>query len=806
MFRNLSSLAIQGMLRKKRSSILIFSVLLISFSFAIVSLSLVDSIRQTNAEFRLNAYGEWYFALPSGMEEDAAWLDDQSWAEKVGVSESYGTIDTPVGQAGFGTMDPAMLQVGRITLDAGLFPSEDNEIAMEADVLDALGYSHDLGQEITLWVNFLYQNEETTQYMTVEKNFRLCGIIHEYSDLWVLNRNSNRRLPISAVVTDDTAQAMLETAKSYIAEPQDRELIITIPQYFITVGESDRDIARASIKDWLASTRTGGVGDTQACENTVAYPGMEAEEADRFYVYAVAAVTMVAVLCVYVMQMSREVHSFAVLRSIGITKLQMALLLLMETLFLILPTILLGIPCGAGLTWLALRLMLYTGSVPIQVSIPYDAMLTAIGLWVAAVLLSRLIMFAVTVHTSLTGRMQLKGTNSRWVVRLRSAFVILLLSTFGTVAVYTAMESMRPSYLREYWSLCPSYTIWGNGTVSKTRAELIRKVPGVARVDGFGEMQIALSYDGMDEQIVWIYAIDEEGWTETFDFCGIKDEFHNGELVLLCFPEETDEPYILPQGPITLRVYNASDEPIAQATTEAVITEIPEHIMNRTISALQIPYTVVCSETYVRNLLASMESGQIWDKYVVGEEFGYDRILVSVDLNANYLSTDMVMANFCKENGLSFDNRRQEFQIRVQEHTQTLILLYSACICIAVVVLLILIGALTLETEHEKQYWGILRAIGLSKGHMWCRILGKAFLRSLIAVVVGWMLYGGYAVIKAMENHPSLADAIVSVLSTWKSYDSGMQRILLTSAICLFVPLTISLLAKRKSGKGDMLS
>ena len=60
MFRNILPLAFQGTRRKKRSSILIFSVLLISFSSAIVALSLVGSISKTNAEFRLNTYGEWY--------------------------------------------------------------------------------------------------------------------------------------------------------------------------------------------------------------------------------------------------------------------------------------------------------------------------------------------------------------------------------------------------------------------------------------------------------------------------------------------------------------------------------------------------------------------------------------------------------------------------------------------------------------------------------------------------------------------------------------------------------------------------
>ena len=80
MLENILSLAFQGTRRKKRSSILIFAVLLVSFSFAIVALCLVGSISKTNAEFRLNTYGEWYCGIPSGMEEDAQWLESQQFS------------------------------------------------------------------------------------------------------------------------------------------------------------------------------------------------------------------------------------------------------------------------------------------------------------------------------------------------------------------------------------------------------------------------------------------------------------------------------------------------------------------------------------------------------------------------------------------------------------------------------------------------------------------------------------------------------------------------------------------------------
>lgn len=800
---NLFSLAFQGTIRKKRSSILIFSVLLISFSFAILALSLVGSISKTNAEFRLNTYGEWYCAIPSGMSEDEAWLKKQEWAEEIGTSGNYGTIGTASGQVAFGTMDDALINIGRIKLDAGAFPTSDNEIAMEADALGALGYDYELGQEITLTVQIPCGDT----FLFVDRSYTLCGIIHEYSNLWVMNRNSSNRLLVSAVVTENAAKEVLNTAKELLLMEEDRELISEIPQYFVSVAEETRKSACESINGWLSSTRTGDFGDKLVCENTAAYPNTETKEYDDFYVYIIAAVTMIAVLCVYIMQMSGEIHSFAVLRSIGITKPQMALLLLMETLILIIPAIALGIPCGAGLTWLALRLMLYSGSVAIQVAIPYDMLLTVIGLWVAAVLVSRIIMFIVTVHTPLTGRMQLQSGKSRRVKRLRSALIVLLVSAFGAVSIYTDMESLRPSYLREYWSLCPAYTIWEDGTVSVIKTDLIRQVPGVVRVDGFGEMEIGLSFDGMEERTVWIYAIDEEGWTETFDFSEIKEEFHNGELVIMCFPESSEEEYILPENQITLKVCNSSGEYLADSETDVFIVQVPEKAMNRGLAGLWEPYTIFCSESYLKQLLASMEAGQQWDKYIAGEEFGYDRVYVGVDLNSDYLSTDVAMADLCKENELTFENRRQEFQALVQENVQTLILLYSSGICITLVTLLILASVLSLEVEQEKRHFGILRAIGMSKRQMQRKIFTKALMRSLTAVVIGWVLYGGYLIIERMTAYPTdysnPMEALVSAVQSLIIHGGDLQRVLLISVICLFIPLTISLLAKRKLMKGD---
>lgn len=276
----------------------------------------------------------------------------------------------------------------------------------------------------------------------------------------------------------------------------------------------------------------------------------------------------------------------------------------------------------------------------------------------------------------------------------------------------------------------------------------------------------------------------------------------------MCFPEDSVEEYILPKDKITLKVRSSSRECLAESEVAAVILQIPEMVMNRALAGLWDPYTIFCSESYLKQLLASMEEGQRWDKYIAGEEFGYDRVYVSADLNSDYLSTDIAMADLCKENGLTCDNRRQQFQSLVQENVQTLILLYSSGICIALVVLLLLARALSLEAEQEKRHFDILRAIGMSKRQMRRKIFAKALVRSLTAVVIGWVLYGGYLVIERMTKYPTdyanSMEALASGVHSLTNHGCDVQRVLLISGICLFIPLSISLLAKRKLMKGDL--
>ena len=266
--------------------------------------------------------------------------------------------------------------------------------------------------------------------------------------------------------------------------------------------------------------------------------------------------------------------------------------------------------------------------------------------------------------------------------------------------------------------------------------------------------------------------------------------------MIMCFPEDSEEEYPLPKSQITLKVYSKSGEMLTETMSNVSIARVPERAFNRLLYAFWQPYTIFCSVSYLQTLLDSMKPGSKWDRYTIGEEFGYSRVYVSTDVNSDYLSTDVFMANLCKENGLTFDNRRQEFQAQEQENVQLLIFIYSAGICIA------LIALLSLETELEMRSFRILRAIGMSKKQIKRRVLRKALFRGLFSVCIGWGFYIGYLLLRYIRRGNSFVNALELIESASTETDVAM----VVTAICLFMPFIISLLTKRRILEGDIVA
>src|SRR5699024_679122 len=150
MNHDLWPLARQGIFRRRRSSLLLFLVLLLSFAFAVMMLSVMGSMNRTNIEYLKNTYGAWHGAIPDGKDSDRAFLERRDWLDRLGESVNYGQVRGTTPVSGVGSVDETFLELGRIRLDEGRLPEQPGEIAMEADLLVALGYEPAVGQTVSV--------------------------------------------------------------------------------------------------------------------------------------------------------------------------------------------------------------------------------------------------------------------------------------------------------------------------------------------------------------------------------------------------------------------------------------------------------------------------------------------------------------------------------------------------------------------------------------------------------------------------------------------------------------------------------
>ena len=806
MFKSLVPLAVQGTLRKKRSSILVFSVLLVSFAFAIVTLSLTASISDTNAAYRCDTYGEWYFAIPYGKDGDKAWLETQSWADTVAATTTY-TYQS----VAMGTMDEAFVTLGHIDLD-GRLPEAADEVAMTKSALAFCGITdYTLGETVSIKTTAYTCDKRATpdplrsnanSSVAIRRSYTLVGVLDNYQDLWNLAANKTEMPFVEIVLTQEAAQASFDAANSQLSSKQ---LFPPVAQYYVGVAEANRETAVAQTTDYLRSTRDTTYEDWQPSVNYSAYPGSSlAVGADTLYRYLIAAVALVAVLCVYMMQLPAEVHSFAVLRSVGITKGQLLVLMLEESLLLTLPAMLLGLPLGMLLTRLSLRLLLYAGSVPVQVTVPYDALLTLLPLWLLVIAASRLVIFLITVRTPLTGRMQMQENRARASRRFRRALIAVLLAAFGAAAVYTAAEVSDPSYYIGYYNSMPYYIITnGRSSVPTGMVELIERVPGVVRAEGNSVPRSVTVDCGAGSSGATLLSYDVRRVAEA---TGLKDEalaaFAAGELVLLY---ATDDEALPADGMLRLRIEQGEE-----CLVENVVSAQSSRADAAARSGLNLPpdgYTVVCSAAYYEALLESIPQGAYWAEYGAyrSGSFGYDKLEVLTDSNAVALGTAGVVDTLVRRemaNGSMLD-MTDVFETLRQLSTQTLILLLACGSCIALITLLLLASALALEAEQERRSFTILRVIGMSLRQMRGRIVGKALWRSALSVVSGWALYG--ALVAVSDRELSALPALLDHWSYLERCGFTVSAALALSAVMLCLTLAVSLWSKRALRQSTLL-
>ena len=818
MNHDLWPLAWQGIRRRRRSSILLFLVLTLSFAFAVMMLSVMGSMNRTNIEYLKNTYGAWHGAIPDGKDSDRAFLERRDWLDRLGESVNYGQVRGTTPVSGVGSVDETFLELGRIRLDEGRLPEQPGEIAMEADLLVALGYEPAVGQTVSVPM-MIPQAEDPTSFLLVVRDFVLTGVLHEYAHLWILENNVQNRLLNSALILPEDGEAILAEAQAMADEYQSGLVRPPLTSYFYTPLEGMEERLRAEVDAHMAETR-GAAEDRRGCVNVSAGAAYAATDYNTFYVGLILVIALLAVVAVYLLELQSDVRRVVRLRSIGASKTQIRRLLLLETVLLAVPAVALGTALGAAGTVGLLRLLVFSGSVEIVVDIPWSAVAAALALWIFGVGLMRLLTFQLAVRTPMTGRMVLETKQRRRVHKLQRVFAWGLSMALCLVATYSILEYQLPWVLYTYYSGQHAYSVYRTessplfaagevpGVMTAEETELLLEIPGVTGQMGITCLSCRLRGETVEEQDAQVYVVDAAQWMERNGapfFDGVDlDAYRRGELAVLVVAVQQDgTAYFTTE----IQEKNAEGETVySYETTEAEVTAAAGDTLELALAAvlreeadggesmqaqtLQIPtvvgavaeygygseqnfglpfgandlYSVLVSPGYIQRVLDTLPEGSQLGPYWAGGLMGFEELYLFADANAEYLFTDNAVAQLARRYQLGIGIFRTMYAADIQGYLQTMLTLAGTGVCVGLIAALLLLSTLELEAQRERRRYGILRALGMSRRQQNLALARQAALQAVTAIAVSCGIYVAFGVRDAVLVYQRNEEAVPALL------------------------------------------
>ncbi|MCI8769251.1 MAG: ABC transporter permease [Ruminococcus sp.] len=796
MHHYLCDIALKGLKGKKRSSTYLFLVCFLSVAFAVVNVSITGSLNKTREELRYDTYGEWDAAIyspePLSVSKDE---HIQGW----GTAQVYGKLldggETVL--TGIGTLDESLLAIGHLAVQSGKFPTEDNEIAIEADILSGLGYDYELGQTLTLRI--LNREEEV-----VDRKYTLCGVLREYTDLW--STGTEKVTLAGACVTADAAKEIGEVC-SY--------------QYFLSAEGEEGYPLYKELKGSYA----------HVVENTAANGQIAEEEYHYFNLVLILFTTLVAVIVIYSIQIKEQTRSIRLFRIIGVTKKQLSQIIFYETMVILLPAAAGGVAVGSLATWGLLRVLMEQSTGGFYIAIPVVLIAGILMLWFGAVFGTRFLIFYYALRGRLSAQERFLLRADRRQRKQKQLGLLILSSASVLAALFCYGESLAPVYIDDTWSKMSSYGITKgeqNDYISDKYIENVKCFPGIEEVVAWRNLAVTLEFPDMEKnpfrallaqnfygprpwegaedsygenmsaagsEGLWcyVYGVAEDNWDQFFQYVDDeidREKFRNGEVVLLYIPYNQETGVDLagrlyqdfgvePGDVITAVNYGLgelSEDGTGQVWTEdgakpyepyekltAVSRAEAEVAGIITADLFQDPYlmipatnyySIIASDAFAKRLTETDKDGiHLIDGSWSNQEYGYSRASVYTGMDAEYLSTDYLMAKSAADNHLNFDNSRERNTALRQEAIQSLLHIWICGIGIFLILMLIQLNIETLRGLTQKRSFALLQVIGMSRRRLRVQLAAKGLLMSVYSCLLGHLGYALYFVIKHIGTY-----------------------------------------------------
>ena len=796
MHHNLCDIALKGLKGKKRSSTYLFLVCFLSVAFAVVNVSITGSLNKTREELRYDTYGEWDAAIYS---PEPLSVSKDEHIQDCGTAQVYGKLldggETVL--TGIGTLDESLLAIGHLAVQSGKFPTEDNEIAIEADILSGLGYDYELGQTLTLRI--LNREEEV-----VDRKYTLCGVLREYTDLW--STGTEKVTLAGACVTADAAKEIGEVC-SY--------------QYFLSAEGEEGYPLYKELKGSYA----------HVVENTAANGQIAEEEYHYFNLVLILFTTLVAVIVIYSIQIKEQTRSIRLFRIIGVTKKQLSQIIFYETMVILLPAAAGGVAVGSLATWGLLRVLMEQSTGGFYIAIPVVLIAGILMLWFGAVFGTRFLIFYYALRGRLSAQERFLLRADRRQRKQKQLGLLILSSASVLAALFCYGESLAPVYIDDTWSKMSSYGITKgeqNDYISDKYIENVKCFPGIEEVVAWRNLAVTLEFPDMEKnpfrallaqnfygprpwegaedsygenmsaagsEGLWcyVYGVAEDNWDQFFRYVDAeidREKFRNGEVVLLYIPYNQETGVDLagrlyqdfgvePGDVITAVNYGLgelSEDGTGQVWTEdgakpyepyekltAVSRAEAEVAGIITADLFQDPYlmipatnyySIIASDAFAKRLTETDKDGiHLIDGSWSNQEYGYSRASVYTGMDAEYLSTDYLMAKSAADNHLNFDNSRERNTALRQEAIQSLLHIWICGIGIFLILMLIQLNIETLRGLTQKRSFALLQVIGMSRRRLRVQLAAKGLLMSVYSCLLGHLGYALYFVIKHIGTY-----------------------------------------------------
>ena len=231
---NILKITFKSVKRRYRQIIRAALTTLLAVFFVTAVLIFQENMYQWQMQSNKDRFGDW-FVMDIGSKNPDSNLTDNSYIkEPVKVLRSVYVLNSDWENTGFyvGSLPQDFIKQSHIRLDEGKQPGNSDEIAMDWNTLLSLGYTGEIGEDITLYYseNNSISNEEKRR----TKTYKLVGIYRNYTNIW----NNGKQIP-SAIVSDDELQNFkYDTRYVYIYPIKDSENIDDYNSIFNSLNEA----------------------------------------------------------------------------------------------------------------------------------------------------------------------------------------------------------------------------------------------------------------------------------------------------------------------------------------------------------------------------------------------------------------------------------------------------------------------------------------------------------------------------------------------------------------------------------------